>query len=115
MTASVATISTTPEAEPTQTAPARSWSTAVMLDSGNASGLLPACGQASSTVPSACACTSPAVLAAHMPPPPSEARLTTVEPPKRVNQFSTGSKRARPPPSMPTQTRPTLSLAIVRT
>ncbi len=86
-----------------------------MLESGNASGDLPPCGQASSTLPEPCTCISPVVLAAHMPPWASADRKTTLEPPKRVNQFSAVSKRARPPPSMPTQMRPRLSCAIVRT
>ena len=40
---------------------------------------------------------------------------TTLAPPKRVNQFSAASKRATPPPSVPTQMRPSVSCAMVRT
>ena len=85
-----------------------------MLASGSGSGDLPPCAQASSTPPEALTCISPVVLAAHMPPSLSAARFTTVEPPKRVKRFSSASKRASPPPSIPTQIRPRLSCEMVR-
>ena len=72
---------TTPDAEPTQTVPLRSCSTAVMLASGSGSGPLPPCGQASSATPAARTCSRPVTLAAHIPPSASGARDTTLEPP----------------------------------